>query len=113
LTRRILDAHQLTMEARLQETERVVAEVQSGLAAVTHTPVHVRVDAANDTIRIAGVVTEADFADWLTWAFDRLSTFLAEADRVPAGPAGALYAAELRGGRDRGCRSVHPDRRAA
>ena len=95
LTRRILDAHQLTMEARLAETERIVAELQSGLAPVTHTPVHVRLDPARDTVRIAGVVTEAEFADWLAWAFDRLSTFLTEVGATPAGPAGGLYAAEL------------------
>ena len=95
LTCQILDAHQLTMEARLMETERIVAELQSGLAPITHTPVHVRLEPARDTIRIAGVVTEAEFADWLAQAFDRLSTFLADVKVAPAGPAGALYAAEL------------------
>jgi DNA-binding transcriptional MerR regulator len=95
LTRRILDAHQLTMEARLAETERIVAELQSGLAPVTHTPVHVRLEPARDTVRIAGVVTEAEFADWLTWAFDRLATFVTEMGATPTGPAGGLYAAEL------------------
>ena len=95
LTRRILDAHQLTMEARLQETERIVAELQSGLASVTHTPVHVRLEPARDTIRIEGVVSEDEFADWLASAFERLSNFLTEAGATPAGPAGGLYAAEL------------------
>ena len=95
LTRRILDAHQLTMEARLAETERIVAELQSGLAPVTHTPVHVRLEPARDTVRIAGVVTEAEFADWLAWAFDRLATFVTEMGATPTGPAGGLYAAEL------------------
>ena len=92
------------------ETERIVAELQSGLAPVTHTPVHVRLDTAKDTIRITGVVTEADFADWLADAFDRLSTFLAEVDVPPAGPAGALFRG-AGGRRDRGGRSVHSDRR--
>ena len=95
LTRRILDAHQLTMEARLQETERIVAELQSGVASVTHTPVHVRVEPARDTVRIAGVVSEDEFAGWLEWAFARLSAFLIDAEATPAGPAGGLYAAEL------------------
>ena len=42
LTRRILAGHQVQMQARLDDTERIVAELQSGVAPVTHTPVHVR-----------------------------------------------------------------------
>ena len=45
-TRRVLAAHEATMQARLDETARIVAELQSGVAPVTHTPVHVRYDEA-------------------------------------------------------------------
>ena len=50
---------------------------------------------ARDTVRIVGVVTEAEFADWLAWAFDRLAAILSEVGATPTGPAGGLYAAEL------------------
>ena len=56
LTRQILARHQVTMESRLEETERIVTELQSGLAPVTHTPVHVRDEPARDTVRVVGEV---------------------------------------------------------
>src|SRR5690349_20013674 len=42
LTRQVLARHAVAMQARLAETERIVAELQSGQAPATHTPVHVR-----------------------------------------------------------------------
>jgi DNA-binding transcriptional MerR regulator len=95
LTGRILAAHHTTMEKRLAETERIVAELQSGLAPVTHTPVHVRVEPARDTVRILGHVGEADFGTWLGWAFARLAVVLRQLGVAPAGPPGALYLAEI------------------
>jgi DNA-binding transcriptional MerR regulator len=95
LTRQILAGHHVAMQARLAETERIVAELQSGVAPVTHTPVHVRFEAALDTVRIVGEVAAAEFGDWLAWAFERLTAFLATAGIVPAGSAGALYGAEI------------------
>jgi DNA-binding transcriptional MerR regulator len=95
LTRRILASHHVTMQARLAETERIVAELQSGVAPVTHTPVHIRFEAASDTVRIAGEVTAAELGVWLGWAFDRLSTVLEHVGVAPAGPTAALYSAEI------------------
>jgi DNA-binding transcriptional MerR regulator len=95
LTRQILASHHLTMQARLAETERIVAELQSGLAPVTHTPVHARFEPAMDTVRIAGEATEAELGAWLRWAFDRLSNFLEHVGVAPAGPTAALYDAEI------------------
>ena len=94
LTRRILASHQQAMQARLEETERIVAELQSGLAPVTHTPVHVRHEDACHTVRIAALVTEEQFPTWLSWAGERLAAFLGAAEIEPSGPAGALYAPE-------------------
>jgi effector-binding domain-containing protein len=95
LTGRILAAHHTTMEKRLAETERIVAELQSGLAPVTHTPVHVRVEPARDTVRVLGEVTEDDFGTWLGWAFARLTVVLRQQGAAPAGPPGALYRPEI------------------
>jgi DNA-binding transcriptional MerR regulator len=94
LTRRILAEHQVAMQARLEDTERIVSELQSGVAPVTHTPVHVRVEAPCHTIRVAARVREDEFPSWVTWAAERLSAFMGAAEIEPSGPSGALYAPE-------------------
>ena len=77
------------MEARLDETERIVAELQSGVAPVTHTPVHVRDEPARDTVRVLGEVRRRRV---LRLAANRrtgrLSVVLAGAGVEPAGPRG-------------------------
>jgi effector-binding domain-containing protein len=83
------------MQQRLDETERIVAELQSGVAPATHTPVHVRFEPPQHTARVRGEVTEAEFEDWLAWAFGRLSTVLDATGAERAGPDAALYAAEI------------------
>jgi DNA-binding transcriptional MerR regulator len=95
LTRRILAAHEVTMQARLEETARIVAELQSGVAPVTHTPVHVRYDEAVDTVSIAADVPEAQFGTFILDSLDRMSRFLEAAEVSPAGPPGTLYTAEI------------------
>jgi DNA-binding transcriptional MerR regulator/effector-binding domain-containing protein len=95
LTRQVLARHAVTMQARLAETERIVAELQSGLAAQTHTPVHVREEPAVETVRVSGAVDEAEWADWLGWAFGRLTAVLAGAGIAPVGSAAGLYVPEI------------------
>jgi DNA-binding transcriptional MerR regulator len=95
LTREVLARHALTMQARLAETERIVAELQSGTAAQTHTPVHERDEPALETVRVRGLVEEAVWADWLGWAFGRIGAVLATAGVAPAGTAAGLYAPEI------------------
>jgi DNA-binding transcriptional MerR regulator len=95
LTRRILSEHRLAMRARLEETERIVTELQSGVVSVTHTPVHTRLEQAMHTVRIARVVSEAEFADWIGHALERLAEFVAQSGVTPAGPPGTLYAPEI------------------
>jgi DNA-binding transcriptional MerR regulator len=94
-TRRALAAHETTMQARLEETARIVAELQSGVAPVTHTPVHVRYDAAVETVSIAADVSEAQFAAFILDALDRLNRFLESVEAVPAGAPGTLYTADI------------------
>ena len=95
LTRRILDAHHAHMRERLAETERIVAELQSGVAPVTHTPVHVREEAAADTVRLVGDVSPATFEAWLVSAFGRLRAVLDEHGGSAAGVPGTLWAPEI------------------
>jgi DNA-binding transcriptional MerR regulator len=94
-TRRILADHHRGMQQRLQETERIVAELQSVVAPTTHTPVHVRTEEATQTVRIRGEVEPDGFAEWMGWAFGELTSFLDRARVAPSGSVGALYAAEL------------------
>jgi DNA-binding transcriptional MerR regulator len=95
LTRRILTAHHARMRVRLVETQRIVDELASGVAPVTHTPVHVRDEPAQHTVRIVGRVTPDTFERWLIDAFRRLNDCI-EAHGVRAvGPPGTLWAPEI------------------
>jgi DNA-binding transcriptional MerR regulator len=94
-TRRVLDAHHRDMQQRLEDTERIVSELQSVVAPTTHTPVHLRTEAATQSVRIRGLVEDDEFGDWLGWAFAELTSFLERVGVAPSGPAGGLYAAEI------------------
>ena len=94
-TREILANHQIAMQARLAETERIVAELQSGAAPVTHTPVHVRDEPAVHSLFMRAKVKEADFSDWVTSALETLFAVVARAEVPLAGSAGTLYDPEI------------------
>jgi DNA-binding transcriptional MerR regulator len=94
-TRSILAQHRSTMESRLAETERIVAELHSGLAPTTHTPVHVRFEEAAHTLRVTGSLSGSELWPWLESAFARMEAFLASSGVAAAGPFGALYEPEL------------------
>src|SRR3954452_25595967 len=64
-TRKILQRHQEGMEDRLAQTARIIAELQSGPAPATHTPVHVRTEAARHTLRVRATVDATTFAVWI------------------------------------------------
>jgi DNA-binding transcriptional MerR regulator len=95
LTRRVLGAHQVAMQERLAETERIVAELQSGVAPRTHTPVHVRSEPALHTVRITATVEEAALWPWLEAAYERLDAAITTAGGSRTGPHGALYPPEI------------------
>jgi effector-binding domain-containing protein len=95
LTRRVLGAHQVAMQERLAETERIVAELQSGVAPRTHTPVHVRSEPAAHTVRITTTVDEEALWPWLEAAFERLDAVIAAAGGSRTGPHGALFPPEI------------------
>jgi DNA-binding transcriptional MerR regulator len=95
VTRRVLAQHRERMQDRLAETERIVAELTGGLAASTHTPVHVRAEPGEQTVRIVGDVTMDAIGGWLERAYLRLMDVLQLAGVVPAGASAALYEAEI------------------
>ena len=94
-TRQVLASHAQAMQARLAETERIVAELQSGLAPVTHTPVHVRQEAAVDVLRVRGHVTEAEFGEWVGSVFETLFGVVHQTEVPLAGAPGVLYDPEI------------------
>ena len=94
-TRQVLANHQVAMETRLAETERIVAELQSGVAPVTHTPVHVREEPAVDTVRVRSKVKAADLGDWAVPVFERLFAVVRRAEVQLEGGPGMLYDPEI------------------
>ncbi len=94
-TRTVLAAHQAVMQARLDDTERIVSELQSGLAPVTHTPVHVRDEPAADTLFIRARVKATDFADWVGAAFTTLFAIVQHSEVQLAGVPGVLFDPEI------------------
>jgi DNA-binding transcriptional MerR regulator len=95
VTARVLADHQSVMQARLDDTERIVAELQSGIAPVTHTPVHVRDEPARDTVRIRTEITAEQFVPWLAASFERLTAVVEHAGVAATGPPAVLCEAEI------------------
>src|SRR5215471_5147244 len=91
LTRNILAAHEITMQARLAEATRIVAELQSGVAPVTHTPVHVRYEAPVDSVSISADIPETEFGAFILSSLERMLGFLECVEVAPTGPPGTLY----------------------
>ena len=92
VTRKILADHEAVMRDRLTVTERIVAELQSGVAEpARHTPVHVRHDAACHTLALAGRCREDEFAAFFGHAYATLAGVAVSAGAVVGGPTGALY----------------------
>lgn len=96
VTRRVLAKHAETMQARLDEVTRIVAELQDTVdSPAAHTPVHLRHVAATHTLSYRGQVTPQNFATFLDTAYASLR---ARADRLGlarSGPPGALYPPEI------------------
>jgi DNA-binding transcriptional MerR regulator len=95
VTRRILDGHHARMRERLVETQRIVEELASGIAPVTHTPVHVRDEPARHTVRVRGRVTPDTFERWLIDAFRLLNDSIEAHGLHAVGPPGTLWAPEI------------------
>jgi DNA-binding transcriptional MerR regulator len=95
LTRQVLADHEIHMQARLEETARIVAELQSGVAPVAHTPVHVRYENPADTVSVVGNVTEAHMPEFILDSLQRLLEFTSLREISLVGPPGTLYTADI------------------
>jgi DNA-binding transcriptional MerR regulator len=94
-TRAVLANHQAVMQARLTETERIVAELQSGVAPITHTPIHVRPEAAVHSLSMRASVKQADLGDWVLSAVQTLLQLVELSEVTLAGAPGTLYDPEF------------------
>jgi DNA-binding transcriptional MerR regulator/effector-binding domain-containing protein len=94
-TRQVLTEHQRTMQARFDDLERILGELQSGSVDVTHTPVHVRFEAASHTLATSRRVDASQLWDWLAEAFAGLELAAGELGATTTGVASASYAAEI------------------
>ncbi len=96
VTRRVLAAHHAQMAARLEETERIVAELQAGVEDPRgHTPVHVRPVAGSHMLAVRGEVTAETFSSFLEAAYERLFAVADEVGAEIAGSPGGLYGQEI------------------
>ncbi len=96
VTAKLLAEHRAEMQARLAETERIVAELQRAVDEPgPGLPVHVRPVEHQHALAVVGRVTSDDFAAFLGDAYGRLWAALGSGGFVPAGPTAALYGAEI------------------
>lgn len=96
VTERVLAEHARTMQSRLDDTLRIIGELQRGLDAPSvHTPVHVRVAAAQHALIVRSEVRVDDFEQFLGDAFERLVALVARHDLQPIGPPGGLYPQQI------------------
>ena len=97
-TRAVLAEHRATMEERLAETERIVTELQSGLAATTNTPVYLRTEPERWCLAIRAAVRAEEVPAFLGRAYPRLGQVAEATGAVIDGPTGALYPEAVLGG---------------
>lgn len=92
----VIIAHLRRMESQLTETQAAVASLRS-LLERPRQPVTVEYRKVGPalSVAIAERVGEADIEAWWGAAFSELYTVLQSAGAAPAGPAAALYPAEL------------------
>ncbi|GAA2432613.1 MerR family transcriptional regulator [Actinomadura vinacea] len=96
VTREVLAEHARVMRKRLEETARIVAELQEGVERPSeHTPVHLRDVPAGHTLAIRGEVRHDDFSAFLGPAYAELGQLAKRLGLEPSGPSGALYPPEF------------------
>lgn len=94
VTARVLTGHTAAMRARLTELEHIVGELVT-TTPEAETPVHLRTLPAQRALAVSDEVAEQDYGAFMEQAYGRLWTAMTGADIAPAGPAGALYPAEI------------------
>jgi len=95
-TRKILAEHEAIMRDRLDQTQRIVDELQHTIERPSlQTPIHIRTEPATHALVVRGVVQHADYAAFLDGAFADLFATLASSGAIPNGPTGARYPASV------------------
>lgn len=95
-TKKVLAGHEATMQRRLEQTQRIVDELQHTIDRPSlQTPVHIRTEPATHALIVRGRVDAADYATFLDRAFAELYSTLFASGAVPAGPSGARYLASV------------------
>ncbi|MEM9563649.1 MAG: MerR family transcriptional regulator [Actinomycetota bacterium] len=97
LTTKLLGEHRTQMQARLAETELIVARLQRAVDEPSpDAPIHVRTVEHADAIAIVDEVAPDDYAAFFADAYARLWALIAGGTFALAGPSGALFRAEVR-----------------
>lgn len=92
VTERVLAEHTRAMQARLDETMRIIDELQRGIdAPEVHTPVHLREVPAQHALARRGRVSEVDFGPFLEAAYEALFAAVARTGAQVADAPGGLY----------------------
>lgn len=95
-TRKVLAEHEVAMRDRLEQTQRIVDELQHTADRPSlQTPVHIRTEAATHALVVRGVVQHADYSAFLDAAFADLYATLTASGAVANGPSGARYPAAV------------------
>jgi DNA-binding transcriptional MerR regulator len=96
VTRQVLAEHTKVMRERLEDTARIVAELQDDEERPSaYTPVHVRDEPAAHTLAVRGTVREDGFAAFLGSAYQALHEITERLGPMLSGPSGALYPPEI------------------
>lgn len=92
ITHKVIAQHEYDMKRRLAEVGRIVDELQLALDRPSlHTPVHVRHENPVHALSFAGIVNEANYADFLDDAYPALFAAVAATGARALGPGSALY----------------------
>jgi DNA-binding transcriptional MerR regulator len=96
ITRKVLGEHAVTMQARLDEVTRIVADLQESVEHPTiQTPVHVRHEPPLRVLAVEGRVRHPDYPVFLGQAYAELDAELQRRGITQSGPSGALYPPEI------------------
>ncbi len=96
VTAKILEEHRRSKESELDAITRIVSRLQADVEVPeAHTPVHPRDEPHQHTLAFRGTAGPDEFSTFLGHAYATLGDVVAASLAAPAGPAGALFTAEI------------------
>lgn len=96
VTERVLAEHARAMQQRLDDTLRIIDELQRGIERPElHTPVHVRVEPAMHALTTGADIAVDEFGAFLGTAFARLFELVGRLGAEPVDVPGGLYPQEI------------------